>query len=75
MIDLLSGIQKYFDPLFELWNTTGRLGGRPVNRKMSFADLITIAGIEGIKYATEFQNGKFGLIVFICPPRASSKGQ
>ena len=29
---------------------------------MSFADLITIAGIEGIKYATEFQNGKFGLI-------------
>ena len=53
---LLSGIQKYFGPLFDLW-TNGKIGPNTLKEKMSFADLVAAAGIVGVSYATSFQEG------------------
>lgn len=51
------GIQKYFDPLFETWNTV-KIGGLKLNEKMSFSDLVTLAGIVGIQNAVGREPGK-----------------
>lgn len=55
---IIIGIQKFFDPLFKEWNTK-TVGGAKLNEKMSFSDLVTLAGVVAIENAVSFQKGLY----------------